>query len=98
MTRPKKPRANKPALDKGLSHGDVMDLVTGGAAAWANKRHAASKAGARTTGARKPPAGAVRLELSIHKDLHQRLQAEAKRRKLTLPELLEQLMQAQNKR
>lgn len=96
--KPTKPRVIKPAPDPGLSHGDVMDLVTGGAAAWANKRHAARKAGARTTGARKPPASAVRLEVNLQKDLHQRLQAEAKKRKLTPAELLEQLIKTQIKR
>jgi predicted HicB family RNase H-like nuclease len=74
-----------------------MDLVTGGAAAWANKRHAA-KTVARTSTARKPSASSTRREVSIHKDLHQRLQAEAKRRKLSVPELLEQLLKAQIKR
>jgi hypothetical protein len=97
MTQPTKPRAHKPVPDPGLSHGDVMDLVTGGAAAWANKRHAA-KAGGRKPAARKSPASATRREVSIHKDLHLRLQAEAKRRKLTVPELLEQLLKAPAKR
>jgi predicted HicB family RNase H-like nuclease len=106
MTTTTKPRATKPVPGPGLSHGDVMDLVTGGAATWANKRHATKtkgahdslKSGARAASARKPPASGVRLEVSIQKDLHQRLQAEAKRRKLSTRELLEQLIQAQIKR
>ena len=93
MKKPTKPAAKKPAPAVGLSHADVLDLVTGGAAAWADRRHAP-----RAKTAQRAPKSGVRHSVSVRGDVHKSLKAEATRRDSTVAEVLEKLVQRHLKR
>ena len=105
MTTARKPTPRKHAPARKLSHGDVMDFVTGGAATQANRRHAAHAKTAQhapTPGARKAVprlsrVGGAGLKVNISSDLHRKLKAEAARRRTTVDKLVEQLVARQLK-
>jgi len=96
--KPAAPKTDDPA--PGLSHGEVMDFVTGGASAWAARQHEESakrapRVKSKTKGAaasKLKPSSKIRLSVSIGEDLHLRLKSEAARRKMAVGEVLEQVM------
>ncbi len=94
MEENKPPAPEEPASSGGLSHGEVLDFVTGGAAAWADRFHGdkAPVAPKRQRGAKRDPALSSRLSVTIHKELHQRLKSAAVERKTSVGELLDQLL------
>jgi hypothetical protein len=93
MKKPTKPAAKKPAPAAGLSHADVLDLVTGGAATWADRHHTA-----RAKTAQRAPRNNLRLSVSVRGDVHKWLKAEASRRDSTVAEVLEGLVKPHLKR
>jgi predicted HicB family RNase H-like nuclease len=100
MKKTKPPATKKSVAKARMSHREVLDFVTGGAAAQANRHHAASARTAQhaarsargEVSSRAPRVGDVRLTLNIRKDLHRRLQTEATRRRTTVGEVVEQLL------
>jgi hypothetical protein len=83
MIKTKRPMLKKPVL----SSGAVLDFAEGKAAKLAAK----AATGAATS--RFPPSGDVRLTVNMRDDLHQWLKIEAVKRRTTVGEILEELVQ-----
>ena len=102
MRKTKQPKSKKPAREPGrepaLKHRNVLDFVTGGAAAWSDRRQTdvapvARKGTAQPAIPAVPAPGGVRLTVNIHQDLHARLEKEAARQGATVGEVLERLLE-----
>ena len=94
MKNTKQPKSKKPAL----KHRNVLDFVTGGAAAWSDRRQTdvtpvARKGTAQPASPAVPAPRGVRLTVNLHQDLHARLEKEAARQGATVGEVLERLLE-----
>ena len=97
QSKPKKP-VREPGRVPDLKHRNVLDFVTGGAAAWSDRRQTdaapvARKGTASATASAVPATRGVRLTVNIRQDLHERLEKEAARRDATVGEVLEGLLE-----
>jgi hypothetical protein len=98
MKKAKQPKPKEPAREPKLKHRNVLDFVTGGAAAWSDRRHTdaapvARKVAAQAAAPTVPAKRGVRLTVNIRPDLHERLEKEAARRNENLGEVLERLLE-----
>lgn len=100
MAKNKTPTLRKPVLTQEA----VLGFAEGrpaASAAKASKGAGSSKSAVKASGAatgsplsRLPPSGDVRLTVNIRDDIHQRLKIEAVKRRTTVGELLEELVQS----
>ena len=98
MKKTKQSKPKKPVREPGIRHRNVLDFVTGGAAAWSDRRQTdaapvARKGAAPATASAVPATHGVRLTVKIRQDLHARLEKEAATQGSTLGEVLDRLLE-----
>ena len=93
LKKPTLPASDILAFAEGASAGKSGKAATTKVAPKASAAQRASQAGTGNANSRFPPSGDVRLTINLQGDIHLRLKIEAAKRRTTVGELVEELVQ-----